>query len=166
MFDINESQHRAALRFARRSTRRLRSDAGQSRLPPSVLEHLRRAALAHNPPSVARVHRDIVAACIGAGLKPPARASLYNALARIDGHRYRVADLPDHVAEAVHNLAPGSDVPGHQLAFSCFNHGSLAAVSYAAALPWLDLYQAARVRGWRARSRGLLAAVMRARGLR
>jgi hypothetical protein len=115
---------------------------------------------------VARVHRDIAAACARSGLKAPARASLYNTLARIDGHRYRVADLPGHVAEAVHNLAPGSDVPGHQLAFSCFNHGSTAAVSYAAALPWLDLYQAARVRGWRARSRGLLAAVMRARGLR
>ena len=115
---------------------------------------------------MACLQRDIAAACTRAGLRPPARASLYNALARIEGHRYRVAELPGPVAEALHNLSPESDVPGHQLAFSCFNHGSLAAVSYAAALPWLDLYQAARTRGWRPRSRGLLAAVMRARGLR
>jgi non-specific serine/threonine protein kinase len=32
-----------------------------------------------------------------------------------------------------------------------------------AGLPWLDLYQARRARGWRTRSRGLLDAVLRAR---
>jgi hypothetical protein len=56
-------------------------------------------------------------------------------------------------------------VPGHQLAFYCFDYGSLAAISFAAGLPWLDLYQARRMRGWRPRSFGLLAAVMRRRGL-
>jgi hypothetical protein len=56
-------------------------------------------------------------------------------------------------------------VPGHQLAFYCFNYGSLGAISYAAGLPWLDLYQARRMRGWRPRSFGLLLAVMRRRGL-
>ncbi|MCX6549893.1 MAG: hypothetical protein NTY02_02600, partial [Acidobacteria bacterium] len=104
--------------------------------------------------------------CVSSGLRPPARSSLYNTLARIEGHRYRVADLPGHVVRALYNLAITGDVPGHQLAFYCFNYGSMRAISYAAGLPWLDLYQALHVRGWRPRSRGLLAAVMRTRGIR
>jgi len=113
-----------------------------------------------------RLRRQIAAGCMSDGLRPPARASLYNALARIQGHRYRTADLPAHVVQALYNLASAGDVPGHQLAFYCFNYGSMHAISYAAGLPWLDLYQALHVRGWRPRSRGLLAAVMRARGIR
>jgi len=113
-----------------------------------------------------RLQRQLVAACTSSGIKPPARASLYNTLARIEGHRYRIADLPRHVVQALYNLAPAGDVPGHQLAFYCFNYGSMPAISYAAGLPWLDLYQALHARGWRPRSRGLLAAVMRARGIR
>jgi hypothetical protein len=85
--------------------------------------------------------------------------------ARIEGHVYDISALPPHVREALYNLAPDGTVPGHQLAFYCFNHGSLAAASYAAGLPWLDLYQAARLRGWRPRSWGLLRAALRARGL-
>lgn len=100
------------------------------------------------------------------GLPPPARASLYNAFARIDGHRYAIAELPAAVADTLYNLAPSGDVPGHQLVFHCFNYGSVPAISYAAGLPWLDLYQARRLRGWRPRSAGLLEAVMRARGIR
>jgi len=113
-----------------------------------------------------RLQRQLVAACTSSGIKPPARASLYNTLARIEGHRYRMADLPGYVVQALYNLAPTGEVPGHQLAFYCFNYGSMPAISYAAGLPWLDLYQAMRGRGWRPRSRGLLAAVMRARGIR
>ena len=94
------------------------------------------------------------------------RASLYNALNHIEGHAYAIADLPAPVADALYNLAPAGDVPGRQLAFHCFNYGSVPAISYAASLPWLDLYQAMRVRGWRPRSRGLLTGVMRARRLR
>jgi hypothetical protein len=48
--------------------------------------------------------------------------------------------------------------------FYCLNYGSLAAMSFAAGLPWLDLHQARHLRGWRPRSRGLLDAVLRARG--
>ena len=94
------------------------------------------------------------------------RASLYNALARIEGHTYAIADLPAPVARALYNLAATGRVPGHQLAFYCFNYGSVPAISFAAGLPWLDLYQARRFRGWRPRSAGLLEAVMRARGIR
>jgi hypothetical protein len=70
------------------------------------------------------------------------------------------------VVDALYNLSPADRIPGHQLAFYCFNYGSLAAISYAAGLPWLDLYQARFLRGWRPRSAGLLEAVMRARGIR
>jgi hypothetical protein len=113
-----------------------------------------------------RLQRRIAESCASSGVRPPARASLYNALNRIEGHRYRIVDLPGHVVQALYNLAPAGDVPGHQLAFYCFNYGSMPAISFAAGLPWLDLYQAMHARGWRLRSRGLLAAVMRARGIR
>ena len=115
---------------------------------------------------MADLHRRISNTCSALGIRPPARASLYNSFSRIEGHSYAIALLPDHVAATLYNLAPAGDVPGHQLAFHCFNYGSLPAISYAASLPWLDLYQAMRLRGWRPRSRGLLTAVMRARGVR
>lgn len=115
---------------------------------------------------MATLQRRVSALCESSGLKPPARASLYNAFLRIDGHTYAAAELPSPVVATLYNLAQAEHVPGPQLAFYCFNYGSLPAVSYAAGLPWLDLYQAQRIRGWRLRSRGLLAAVMRVRGIR
>jgi hypothetical protein len=114
---------------------------------------------------MAALQRRVSERCESAGLKPPARATLYNALARLDGHLYTVSTLPTPAVEALYNIAPEGCVPGHQLAFYCFNYGSLSAISFAAGLPWLDLYQARRMRGWRPRSFGLLAAVMRWRGL-
>jgi hypothetical protein len=69
------------------------------------------------------------------------------------------------VQGALYNLGPTGQVPGHQLVFHAFQHGDTRAMSFAAGLPWLDLYQAQRMRGWRARSRGLLDAVMRRRGI-
>jgi hypothetical protein len=115
---------------------------------------------------MAALQRLVSERCRSAGLKVPVRASLYNALARLHGHVYSVATLPLPAVEALYNLAPDGRVPGRQLAFYCFNYGSLGAISFAAGLPWLDLYQARRMRGWRPRSFGLLAAVMRTRGLR
>lgn len=115
---------------------------------------------------MADVHRDIANLCRSLGVKAPARATLYNALPRIEGHAYAISTLPPHVVATLYNLVPTGDVPGHQLAFYCFNYGGVPAISYAAGLPWLDLYQARRLRGWRPRSAGLLGAVMRARGIR
>jgi hypothetical protein len=166
MFDIHDSQQRAKRRLDRTSTRRRRSDAGRSRLSPLVLAELRVVALGVDRPRMAATQRHIADFCARHGLRPPSRASLYNALARIEGHAYEVALLPIGVREALYNLAPDAMVPGRQLAFYCFNHGSLTAASYAAGLPWLDLYQAVRLRGWRPRSLGLLRAVMTVRGLR
>jgi hypothetical protein len=112
------------------------------------------------------LRRRLSGICSTLGIKPPARATLYNALSRIDGHHYEGPLLPGPVAAALYNIPPDGRVPGPQLAFHCFNYGTLQAMSYAAGLPWLDLRQAKRLRGWRPRSRGLLMAVMRARKIR
>ena len=166
MFNIAEAQRQARLRLGRTSIRRRRADAGRSRLDPVVLEELRLAALGQDPPSIADLLGRISNTCSVLGVRPPARASLYNSFSRIEGHSYSIALLPDDVVATLYNLAPAGAVPGHQLAFHCFNYGSVPAISYAASLPWLDLYQARRLRGWRPRSRGLLLGVMRARRVR
>jgi hypothetical protein len=114
---------------------------------------------------VRSVLRDLDAFCQSSGHRTPARATVYKFLARCDGHIYLAADLPEAVRRALYNLAPDAEVPGHQLAFYCFNYGGLEAISFASGLPWLDLYQAARVRGWRPKSLGLLKAAMRVRGI-
>ncbi len=106
----------------------------------------------------------IARSCQREGLKCPSRASIYKLLSTIPTATYKVAELPPAVRDALYNLTAESEVPGHQLAFYCFNYGDLAAVSFAAGLPWLALYQAGRLPGFRPRSRGLFEAVMRARG--
>lgn len=166
VFDLDEAQRQARTRLGRVSSRRRRSDAGRSRLAPAVLDQLRSLVLGMERPSMTAIRRRLADLCIESGQRPPSRATLYNALSRIQGHRYDISRLPPHVAQALYNLAPAGTVPGHQLVFYCFSHGSLAAVSYAAGLPWLDLYQASRLRGWRPRSRGLLRAALQVRGLR
>lgn len=114
---------------------------------------------------MAAIQRRVADVCVEHGLRAPSRASLYNILTRIEGHSCDVSALPPRVGEALYNLAPDGTVPGHQLVFYCVNYGSLAAVSYAAGLPWLDLYQAWHLRGWRPRSRGLLQAALRVRAI-
>ncbi len=109
------------------------------------------------------IHRRLAAFTCERGWRSPSRAALYAALSRLEGSRHELATLPSPVRAALYNLAPDASVPGHQLAFYCFNYGSVAAASFAAGLPWLDLHQASLARGWRARSRGLLAAALRAR---
>jgi hypothetical protein len=128
-----------------------------------VLAHLRSLLRGHERPSMAEVRRDLEAWCARRQLRAPSRATLYNVLPGIKGHAYRVSDLPPAVRHALYNFGPDATVPGHQLVFYCLNYGSLAAVGYAAGLPWLDLSQAARLRGWRPGSRGLLTAILRAR---
>lgn len=76
-----------------------------------------------------------------------------------------MADLPEPVRRCLYNLSEASVVPGPQLVFYAFHYGDTSAMSYAAWLPWLDLFQAEGMRGWRPRSRGLLHAVLRRRGI-
>jgi hypothetical protein len=163
MFDFTLSQSRARERLGTARSRRRRSDAGRSRLRPELLAELRSQVLAAEPPSMTAIHRRLAALARERGWRPPARATLYAALSSVDGSRHVRGALPEPVQAALYNLAPEAIVPGHQVAFCCFNHGSLAAASYAAGLPWIDLYQASRARGWRPRSRGLLLAALRAR---
>ena len=109
--------------------------------------------------------RELAAFCRRRRLRAPARATVYRFIERCPPHRYRIEDLPPPVQAALYNLGPDGDVPGHQLAFHAFQHGDTAAMSFAAGLPWLDLYQADRMRGWRPRSHGLLRAVLRRRSI-
>jgi hypothetical protein len=103
--------------------------------------------------------------CRREGLRPPSRATVYKLLDTLPTRAYRVSGLPRPVREALYNLDSESEVPGHQLAFYCFNYGDLAAASFASGLPWLALYQALRLPGHRARSRGLVEAVAHVRGI-
>lgn len=112
------------------------------------------------------LRRRIEELCARHGLRVPARTSLYSAFDRMEGRIYLVSDLPAHVGAVLYNLAPSASLPGRQLAFYCFNYGPLSAISFAAGLPWLDLHQARRLRGWRPRSLGLLESVLRVRGIR
>ncbi len=109
--------------------------------------------------------RRITERCQNEGLDPPSRATVYKLLGTLPTSTYRLADLPPAVRSALYNLEPESEVPGHQLAFYCFNYGDLAAVSFAAGLPWLALYQARRLPGYRTKSRGLLEAVAQVRDI-
>ena len=103
--------------------------------------------------------------CRREGVGPPSRATVYKLLKSLPTRTYRVSHLPPRVRHALYNLGPESDVPAHQLAFYCFNYGDLAAVSFAAGLPWLAVHQALLLPGYRARSRGLIEAVARTRGI-
>ncbi len=96
-------------------------------------------------------------------LEAPSRATVYKLLESLPCLTRRKVDLPEVVQSALYNLSPESDVPLHQVAFYCFNYGDLRAVSFAAGLPWLALYQARRLRGHRPKSRGLLEAAVRVR---
>jgi len=163
---MRESRRASEGRLRRASRRARRSDAGRSRLPRPVLAEIAGSALAIDRPSMTELQRRVADVCDRTGVRHPSRASLYNALATFHGHRYRVSSLPPHIVATLYNLAPDAVIPGAQLAFYCFNYGALAAITFAAGLPWLDLYHASRMRGWRPRSRGLLDAVMRARRIR
>lgn len=137
---------------------------GQRRLA-RALAILAEASGGYDRPRMSELLSSVGERCRAEGLTPPSRATVYKLLATLPTPRYRAADLPPSVREALYNLTDDSEVPAHQLAFYCFNYGDLAAVSFAAGLPWLALYQAGRVPGFRPRSRGLFEAVMRARGL-
>lgn len=168
MFDITESAARAARRLGpavKLGGRRPRSDRGRPRIDPRVVAIVQEATGGYDRPAFGNLLAGITEQCRQAGLKPPSRATLYKLLATLPTPVYALADLPPAVRHALYNLGAASAVPAHQVAFYCFNYGDVAAMSFAAGLPWLALYQAARMRGHRERSRGLLDAVAHARGI-
>ena len=168
IFNIEASMERAKRflgRKERESPRRERSDRGVARLLPEVVEEFRRLAGSQDRPRMAEILAGIGRFCKARELRPPSRAALYRLLDRIPAHAYRLAALPHDVRLTLHNVDPTAPIPGDQIAFRCFHDGNLRALSFAAGMPWLDIHQARRKRGWRPKSRGLLEALCRARGI-
>jgi hypothetical protein len=130
-----------------------------------VLAMLVRATSGYDRPSMAEILRRVGEECRRKRLTPPSRATVYKLLATLPTPSYRFAELPAAVQDALYNLGPDSDVPSHQIAFYCFNYGDVEAMSFAAGLPWLALYQARRTPGHRPKSRGVLDAVALERGV-
>jgi hypothetical protein len=153
--DLAASIARAEERLGAAGWRRRarRSDAGEPRLSPAVARALRRALLAHERPSVTALRRSL------GRNRLPARSTIYAFMDRVRRPAYPVAGLPPAARAALYNVDAAASVPGHQLVFYCLNYGDLAAISFAASLPWLALHQARRIPGWRPKSRGLLEAI-------
>jgi hypothetical protein len=165
-FGLKESMQRAEKRFGGDpSLRRPRRDRGRPRLPAELQAELERLLQGQERPPVRTIRSRLEDFCASRVLDIPARATIYQAMARAPAGGYPVAELPKAIQETLYNLSEDSFVPGHQLAFHCLNYGGVQAVSFAAGLPWLALYQAARMPGWRPRSRGLLDAILRVRGI-
>lgn len=130
-----------------------------------VAAELRRQFHGLERPRIHDVQAEVAEFCIRHCVGTPSRATIYNFIARCPPHEYAIGELPTYVREALYNLASTGKVPGHQLTFYAFQYGDLRAASFAAGLPWLDLYQADRMRGWRPHSHGLLRAVLRRRAI-
>jgi hypothetical protein len=106
------------------------------------------------------------------GLRAPSRATIYNALERAPVPHVPFRDLPSDVREALYNLVPAEpgsspprEVPGDHVVYYAFNYGTPRAIAFAAGLPWLCLWRALHRGGFRPKSRALLEAVARFRGL-
>ena len=164
-FNIERSFEQAAARLDKtaRGKRRRRSDAGKSRTAKPVETHLRELLAGHRRPRMKELLSDLETFCRSHDLRTISRATVYQFMARVRTTEHRVGELPPVVRAALYNLDDDAMVPAAQLAFYCFNYGDLGAMSFAAGLPWLALFQAARMRGWRFRSKGVLEAVMRVR---
>jgi hypothetical protein len=167
-FNIKESLEKAKQRTKKRSGsvgRRPRRDRGTSRVDPAIIEQLSHLTSGQERPAMQEMLRELAEWCGRKGHKTPSRATVYHLLTRLPGRSYDFDSLPKSVQAALYNFSSGSRVPGHQLAFYCFNYGDLTDLSFAAGLPWLALYQAVRLPGYRRKSRGLAEAAARARGL-
>ncbi len=158
VLDLARSFEEAERRLSS-STRR----ASPSRLDPRVLRALREHLSGQERPSITAVRRSLSKLCRRWKLPPPSRATIYHLIEREPLHTYDIGALPKAARDALYNVAPTGRIAGGQLAFYCFNYGTLAALSFAAGLPWIDLEQAGQIPGWRGRSRGLLDAVLRER---
>ena len=163
--NIEASLERAERRFGtdRARMRAPRSDRGRFRLSPAIEKRLAALVNGDEQPAMHEVRRTLQRACRGQGVRCPSRAMIYNFMARAPVRSYRAGQLPAHVRDTLFNLTPDIEVPGDQVVFHCLNYGGTDAISFAAGLPWRHLHRAARKRGWRAKSRGLLDAIIRAR---
>lgn len=133
-------------------------------MPDAVEAELRSLLSTRDRPRMSDVHRALAAFCRARGLRAPSRSTVYNATDRVEPPSLEFDALPEAVRRTLHNVAPG-EVPGHQVAFAAFNYGDTRALSFAAGLPWLCLRRAARLGGWRSKSRSLLRAIASCRGI-
>jgi hypothetical protein len=163
--DIERVIERAQRRLASAppSGRKRRSDLGKFRIDDQVVEKLRFLLGGQEFPGIQSILLDLKQYCEGEGLSCPSRATIYKFMLKDPGRSYPMAELPAAVHEALYNQSVEAWIPGAQLAFYCFNYGGLPAIHFASSMPWLPLYQAYRMRGWRPMSRGLLRAVLLAR---
>jgi hypothetical protein len=167
-FNLQESLERAEKRLGSPEEfhgKLARSDRGVSRLNPIVIECLTKIASGMEKPRMTEMLKELALMCEKKGIPKPSRATVYKLLDKLPAPSYKVNDLPESVRNALYNLSPSSEVPGHQLAFYCFNYGTMDAVSFAASLPWLAVYQALKLPGYRKKSRGLALAVATARNI-
>jgi hypothetical protein len=123
-FDLEESFEKARSRFKGRPRAR-RADRGRFRVEPGVLRCVARALDGQDKPSTRDLMKDVTKRCRKRGLQAPSRATVYKLMSRLPARTYRVGDLPAVVQKSLYNLRPESEVPGHQLAFCCFNYGQL-----------------------------------------
>ncbi len=129
------------------------------------MNHLAILCSTRERPKMRTLMHDIQTFCVERAMNVPSRATLYKLLPGLPVPAYRVGDLPQSVQDALYNQVPDALVPGHQVAYYCFNYGNSRAVSFAAGLPWLALYQAVRLPGYRKKSLGLALAVSAAIGV-
>jgi hypothetical protein len=145
-----------------------RRDRGTSRFPDAVERFVTELFHARERPRFVDAHRALAQFCEAEALPVPTRSSLYNAVSRVPVPDVSWGALPPAVRASLYNLEPSADddrLPGDQVVFHAFNHGAPRALSYAAGMPWLCLWRAEKRRGWRPKSRALLRAVMRYRGI-
>ncbi|MCK5800688.1 MAG: hypothetical protein KAI47_26055 [Deltaproteobacteria bacterium] len=166
-FNLQRSFENAARRLGPTPVkqRKERADRGHFRLSPAIMRGLAELLEGQEYPGIGSIQAELATTCETLGLVSPSRATIYKVMLRHEGGSYRLDKLPAAVQQALYNLSTESIVPGAQLAFYVFNYGNLAAIQWASGLPWLPLYQAQRMRGWRTKSQGLLRAVAATRGI-
>jgi hypothetical protein len=168
-FNLDDAMVRAAERFDSLDNaakpRRARADRGRSRMPEPIRAFLNEVLSGVDRPRFLDIETEVARFSKNRGLPCPSRATLYHYFASAPAGTLDWNDLPIAVQRALYNLGEGVRVPAHQVVFAAFNYGDIEAISFASGLPWLALYQADRVRGWRPKSHSLLRAVMKGRGL-
>jgi hypothetical protein len=164
-FDLSASLKSAEARFGKQQPGRRRSDRGKHRMAAETMARLAKVLGAHERVPMRQVMAALAAPGRQRRRRSPSRAVIYQFMAHTPLHFFALQELPREVREALYNLAGETRVPAPQVVFYCFNHGTVSAMSFAAGLPWIDLYQAERMRGWRPASLALLRSVTRARGL-
>ncbi len=164
MFDLAQSLEAARERL-KPARRKARADRGVWRFDPVARASLDELLSSQEKPPMRELLAELGRRCAAHGARPPSRATVYKYLDRAPVPLLNAARLPPAVREVLYNLDEDAAVPAHQVAFRAINEGGLRALTYAAGLPWLALHRARKLRGWRSRSRGLLRAICRARGI-